>query len=81
MPQLIAPAGVADAQLKTALQQLETMTVGQTDPNFAAAIAAVRQALAAVSGTDPVSGQPYAAEYTGLPAELRRCSSSAHRRR
>ena len=27
-------------------------------------------ATAAVSGADPVSGQPYAPEYTGLPTEL-----------
>ncbi len=70
LPQLVAPAGVANDQLKVALQQVEGMTVGQTDPNYAAALAAIRQALAAVSGTDPVSGQPYATGYTGLPAEL-----------
>jgi len=70
LPQLIAPAQDADAQLKTALQQLEGMTVGRTDPNYSAALDAVRRAAAAVSGTDPVTGQPYAAGYTGLPAEL-----------
>ena len=46
------------------------MTVGKTDPNYAAALAAVRQAAAAVSGTDPATGQPYAEGYAGLPAEL-----------
>ena len=46
------------------------MTVGTTDPNYAAALDAVRQATAAVSGTDPSTGQPYSAGYTGLPAEL-----------
>ncbi len=70
LPQLIGPAGVADEQLKAALQQLEAMTVGQTDPNYAAALDAVRQAAAAVSGTDPATGQPYASEYAGLPSEL-----------
>jgi RND superfamily putative drug exporter len=70
LPQLQAPAQVADEQLKAALQQLDEMTVGKTDPNYAAALAAVRQALAAVSGTDPASGQPFAPEYAGLPAEL-----------
>ena len=30
----------------------------------------MRRALAAVSGTDPVTGAPYAAGYAGLPAEL-----------
>ena len=46
------------------------MTVGKDDPNYAAALAAVRQAAAAVSGTDPASGLPYAEGYAGLPAEL-----------
>ena len=70
LPKLTAPAKVADEQLKAALTQLQGMTVGQTDPNYAAALEAVRKAAAAVSGTDPVSGAPYAPEYTGLPAEL-----------
>ena len=46
------------------------MTVGKTDPNYAAALEAVRRATAAVSGTDPVTGTPYAPGYAGLPAEL-----------
>ncbi len=70
LPQLQGPAGTATEQLRTALQQLEAMTVGKTDPSYAAALAAVRQASAAVSGTDPATGQPYAPEYAGLPAEL-----------
>ncbi len=70
VPRLLAPAQVADEQLKTALAQLQGMTVGKGDPNYAAALEAVRRAAAAVSGTDPVSGVPYAPEYTGLPAEL-----------
>jgi putative drug exporter of the RND superfamily len=70
LPQLIAPAQVANEQLAEALRQLDGMTVGKTDSNYAAALEAVRRALAAVSGTDPVNGQPYASDYTGLPAEL-----------
>ncbi|HWM64339.1 MAG TPA: MMPL family transporter [Solirubrobacterales bacterium] len=70
LPQLIGPAQAANDQLGAALVQLEGMTVGKTDPNYAAALEAVRSARAAVSGTDPVSGQPYAPEYSGLPAEL-----------
>ncbi len=70
VPQLKAPAADAEAQLKTALEQLGGMTVGRSDPNYAAALEAVRKASAAVSGTDPVSGQPYAPGYAGLPAEL-----------
>ncbi len=70
LPQLVAPARVAGEQLETALERLEGMTVGKADPNYDEALEAVRQALAAVSGTDPVSGQPYAADYAGLPDEL-----------
>jgi RND superfamily putative drug exporter len=70
LPKLIAPAREAEAQLKTALTQLQAMTVGQSDPSYAAALEAVRRATAAVTGTDPVSGTPYAAGYTGLPTEL-----------
>ncbi|MDX6594944.1 MAG: putative drug exporter of the superfamily [Solirubrobacterales bacterium] len=70
LPKLLAPAKVADEQLKAALAQLGGMTVGKGDPNYAAALEAVRRASAAVSGTDPATGAPYASEYTGLPAEL-----------
>jgi len=70
LPELIAPAQAAEQQLKLALQKLQAMTVGQSDPEYAGALDAVRQASAAVSGTDPVSGLPYAPGYAGLPAEL-----------
>jgi putative drug exporter of the RND superfamily len=70
LPQLRAPAQVADEQLRLALQQLEAMTVGKTDPDYGAALEAVRRSLAAVSGTGPASGQPVSPEYAGLPAEL-----------
>ncbi len=46
------------------------MTVGKSDAHYGAALEAVRKASAAVSGTDPVSGQPYAPGYAGLPTEL-----------
>jgi putative drug exporter of the RND superfamily len=70
LPRLIAPAKEADEQLKAALQQLQGMTVGKEDPNYGPALETVRRALAAVSGTDPLSGAPYATGYAGLPAEL-----------
>jgi RND superfamily putative drug exporter len=70
LPRLQAPAQEAEAQLKVALSQLDGMTVGKSDPNYEAALEATRRALAAVSGTDPVSGSPYASDYAGLPAEL-----------
>jgi RND superfamily putative drug exporter len=70
LPRLAGPAQVADEQLKLALAQLQAMTVGKSDPNYSAALEAVRRATAAVSGTDPVTNTPYAPEYTGLPTEI-----------
>jgi putative drug exporter of the RND superfamily len=70
LPQLIAPAKAAEEQLKEALAHLQAMTVGKSDPQYAATLEAVGKAAAAVSGTDPVTGAPYAAGYTGLPSEL-----------
>ena len=78
LPELIAPARVSEEQLKEALAQLQAMTVGKTDPAYAATLESVRRALAATAGTDPVTGTPYdpvpetpeVEPYTGLPAEL-----------
>jgi RND superfamily putative drug exporter len=78
MPELIAPAKEANEQLQQALAQLQGMTVGKTDPNYAATLEAVRRAVTAVSGTDPITGAPYDPDpttpeiepYKGLPDEL-----------
>jgi putative drug exporter of the RND superfamily len=78
LPELIEPAKVTEEQLKEALGKLQGMTVGKEDPNYSATLEAVRRALAAVSGTDPVSGTPYdpvpatpeVEPYAGLPTEL-----------
>ncbi len=78
LPELIAPAKDADEKLKEALAQLEGMTVGKSDPNYAATLEAVRRATAAVTGTNPATGAPYDPDpstpevesYSGLPAEL-----------
>jgi putative drug exporter of the RND superfamily len=78
LPQLIAPAKEADEKLSEALARLQAMTVGRSDPEYAAALAAVERAEAAVSGTDPAGGAPYdpvpatpeVESYAGLAAEL-----------
>jgi RND superfamily putative drug exporter len=70
LPKLLGPAKEAEAQLKTALAELQAMTIGKTDPKYAATLEAVRRASAAVTGTDPVSGGPFASEYAGLVPEL-----------
>jgi putative drug exporter of the RND superfamily len=70
LPKLESAAAAAEEQLKIALQQLEGMTSGKSDPNYEPSLEAVRRATAAVSGTDPGNGAPFAPEYAGLPAEL-----------
>jgi RND superfamily putative drug exporter len=70
LPRLQSPAKDANEKLETALAELEGMTTGKSDPNYDAALEAVRGALAAVGGTNPVTGAPYAEGYAGLPAEL-----------
>jgi len=78
LPQLIAPAQAAEAELKAALAQLGEMTVGKTDPRYQATLEAVREATAAVTGKDPETDAPYdplpstpeVEPYAGLPAEL-----------
>ena len=70
VPRLLGPATAADERLKAGLAALEAMTVGKSDPSYAAALEAVRQAEAAVSGVDPVTGAPSAEGYAGLPGEL-----------
>jgi len=70
VPTLKSAATAANEQLQTARQQLEGMTSGKSDPNYDPALEAVRRAEAAVSGTYPGSGEPYAPDYAGLPAEL-----------
>jgi RND superfamily putative drug exporter len=50
LPRLVPSAEEGEAQLKVALAQLEAMTVGRTDPAYAAALEAVRRANAAIAG-------------------------------
>jgi RND superfamily putative drug exporter len=50
VPAIQAPAGTANEQANAAVQQLEGMTVGKSDPNYAAALDAARQAAAAAGG-------------------------------
>jgi RND superfamily putative drug exporter len=78
LPELVAAARIADEQLKEAYARLQAMTVGKTDPEYAATLEAVRRALTAESGVDPVTATPYdpvpetpeIEPYAGLPAEL-----------
>jgi putative drug exporter of the RND superfamily len=78
LPELIEPAKFTEEKLKEALAKLQAMSVGKEDPEYAAALEAVRRATAAVTGTDPIDGTPYdpvpstpeVEPYKGLPVEL-----------
>jgi RND superfamily putative drug exporter len=50
VPAIQAPAQSASEQSNAAVQQLEAMTTGKSDPNYSAALAAARQAAAAAAG-------------------------------
>jgi RND superfamily putative drug exporter len=54
VPQIQAGAQVGDEKVKAALQQVEGMTVGKSDPSYAAALDALRQASSAIA---PLPGE------------------------
>ncbi len=57
-------------KLQLAWRELGSTSVGSGEPHFEAMAGALREALFAASGEDPVSATPYAPEYGGLPAAL-----------
>jgi putative drug exporter of the RND superfamily len=70
LPRLIGPAKVAEERLAATYAALQRMSAGRSDPEFATALAGAAEAGAALTGTDPRTGAPYASGYTGLAAEL-----------
>jgi RND superfamily putative drug exporter len=70
LPRLIAPAKAAEEKLAATYAALVRMGVGRTDPEYAAALAGAAEAEAALAGTDPRNGAPYATGYAGMAAEL-----------
>jgi RND superfamily putative drug exporter len=68
LPRLLAPAQVTVEKLEAAEAKLKE--AAPADPNAAAALESVQAALAAMTGTDPVTGAPYAENYVGLVAEI-----------
>jgi RND superfamily putative drug exporter len=68
LPNLIAQTPVSIEKLQAAEAKLKETAA--SDPAAAAALESVQGALAALTGTDPVTGQPYAEGYAGLLAEL-----------
>jgi RND superfamily putative drug exporter len=68
LPRLIAPTQVTVEKLQAAEAKLKE--AAPTDPAAASALESVQQALAAITGIDPATGQRYAENYAGLLAEL-----------
>lgn len=65
------PVGVANSQLDKALSALDQMgSSAKSDPMYFQAYQAVDAAKAAVSGTDPLTGQQVQPGYNGLDAAL-----------
>jgi RND superfamily putative drug exporter len=62
LPELKGAAQLADERLQETIRQLEAMTVGRSDPTYAAAVEAARQAQASAGGLS--------AELTGLEERL-----------
>ena len=70
LPRLIAPAKLAEERVAATYAALRAMSVGRSDPEYAAALAGAAEAQAALAGTDPRNGVAYAEGYAGLAAEL-----------
>jgi len=68
LPGLLAPAKVTVEKLEAAEAHLKEAVPG--DPAAAAALRSVQEALAAMTGTDPGTGQAYEEGYAGLVAEI-----------
>ena len=64
------PVGEAERQLEEAFALLQAATIGRADPAYPAWTAAVARALAAITGRDPLTGEPIAPGYDGAVAAL-----------
>lgn len=68
-------ASAAEARLRVALDELDAMTTGKTDPRYAAALQAVRDAYVDVARRDPVTDEPLDTDPESLARELELFSS------
>ena len=76
---LQSPAQLTETQLKAALAALESMTTGRQDPRYEAALLAVQEASALVTGLSPATGKPLSPKYPGLTRALSEIATSAGR--
>jgi RND superfamily putative drug exporter len=72
LSELQAPLDGAEAQLSTAWQALQRMSIGRTDPEYAAVIAAVEEASLRLSGKDLHSGEIADPSFEGVDAGVER---------
>ncbi|MEA2468286.1 MAG: putative drug exporter of the superfamily, partial [Thermoleophilaceae bacterium] len=80
LDQLREPAQTADQSLSDALDDLNAMLpTSKADPRYATLYLHVARAKGAVSGKNPVTGEPVAAGYHGLDADLATASSEVAR--
>jgi RND superfamily putative drug exporter len=68
LQELHEPIRVTEERLAAARQALQRMTTGRTDPEYAAAIAAVEEASRRLTGTDPQTGEPAEPPFEGVDA-------------
>jgi RND superfamily putative drug exporter len=69
------PAQTADAQLQSALQALDKMSLlGKRDPQYQALYDAVVTAKASISGRNPLNNQPVQDGYNGIDSALAEAS-------
>jgi len=64
------PVSEAERRLEEAFALLQAATVGRLDPGYAAWTEAVARALAALSGRNPITGEPVQPPYDGAVAGL-----------
>jgi RND superfamily putative drug exporter len=72
LDELHAPLRGAEARLAAGLQALQLMSSGRSDPEYAAALAAVEEASEQLSGKDVGTGEPAAPPYEGIGAGVER---------
>lgn len=67
---LHAPLDEAEARLAAALRSLRQMSVGRSDPEYAAAVRAVEEASLRLTGTDAGTGEQPDVAYDGVAAGI-----------
>ncbi len=72
LDELHAPLRGAEGRLVAALQALQRMSSGRSDPEYAAALAAVEEANEQLTGKDTGTGEPAAPPYEGIGAGIER---------